>query len=224
MTFPEPTLPVSWRSTTTVVTVLRFRVSRLAWRPLLALLIVGAACAAPVPVDASQSVFTPAQLKELKHWGVAPVVPSHLPGGFTRSMSLDRGNHTYDIKYRGPGAASFVWEGGPSSVEDRLVPKQNKLVSFWNRLFKHQSAASSQANSQALTPQSERDPSQNDVAASSLLIGPVHFKPMSGCGDSGALGVSERGIGSAKYSLKSCNITRDDLIRIYRSAVELSAP
>jgi hypothetical protein len=172
-------------------------------------------------------LFTRHQLQELKSWGVTPVAPTYVPPGFRASVAMEPAEHAYDITYRGPQGAFFVWEGGPSTVEDKLAGPSHgggsKIVSNISnavtRFFHHSAAAPPTASGQAgLAPEAEANPNENDLAAPSLLLGPAHFHLDQHRCANGALGVSARGIGNAKYSLTGCGVSPDDLVQIYRSA------
>lgn len=179
---------------------------------------------------ASGGLFTRHQLQELKSWGVTPVAPTYVPAGFRASVAMEPAEHAYDITYRGPQGAFFVWEGGPRTVEDKLAGPSHgggsKIVSNISnavtRFFHHSAAAPPTASGQAgLAPEAEANPNENDLAAPSLLLGPAHFRLDQHRCANGALGVSERGIGNAKYSLTGCGISPDDLVQIYRSAASV---
>lgn len=180
----------------------------------------------PAGASAGQaSPFTAAQIKQLKAWGIQPIAPSYT-AGLSGVVKLDARTHKYDITYAGSGL-SYIWEGGPSSVEvqEQSTKKDNNVIASVShtisKWFGHAQAAApaeSPTPSSGLAPVYEGDPSHNDVVAPSPLLGPAHFT-RADCGDQqGAIGVSSKGVGDARYSLKTCGGSVDDLIRIYRSA------
>ncbi|MBV8595543.1 MAG: hypothetical protein JOZ50_04760 [Candidatus Eremiobacteraeota bacterium] len=163
-----------------------------------------------------QGLFTSAELKQLRAWSITPVAPSYVPPGYAGHVTLDKAAHKYEITYRGPAGAYFVFAGAAGSASapsPTPAPKHHNMFSSIGSLFNHHAS-----QSQGVAGEEEADPNQ-DIAADSPLIGTTHFKETkSHC----ATGVGQKTIGAATYSLMGCNTSPDDLVKVYRSAAAVS--
>lgn len=197
-------------------------------------LLVTTVCAASVQAAAPKcnsrhfvGVFNDCDLAQLRSWNVTPVAPSYVPPGYVGKVKLDPSERKYDITYAGPGGAYFIFEGG-EHVSLAAPEEKSKSHGFFSKIqnfFGHHPTPAPTSGASMTKPEEEADPNQLDIAAPSLVIGPAHFKPdAAGC----ATGVSERGLNNTKYALKGCNpspdVLKDELVRVYRSVIQVKAP